>query len=85
VLRHKAIAAADLSALAAAGAALAGEESACALAAGIANSMGARLTSCSLSGVVADVSVTASADLAIVGVATARASARAGPVDYAGR
>ncbi|MBA2417026.1 MAG: flp pilus-assembly TadE/G-like family protein [Geodermatophilaceae bacterium] len=83
VTRHKAIAAADLSALAAAGAALEGEESACAAAADIATSMGARLLSCSLGGVIADVTVSVSAELGVVGLATARASARAGPVDYA--
>jgi secretion/DNA translocation related TadE-like protein len=81
VTRHRAIAAADLSALAAAGKALDGEESACAAAADIATSMGARLTRCSLSGVIADVAVTVSAELSVVGLVTGRASARAGPVD----
>lgn len=82
VTRHKAIAAADLSALAAAGKALEGEESACAAAVDIATSMGARLTACSLSGVIADVTVTVSAELGVVGLATAQASARAGPAEY---
>lgn len=82
VTRHKAIAAADLSALAAAGKAIEGEETACAAAAGIAGSMDARLTACSLTGVVADVTVTVTVELGVVGLATARASARAGPADY---
>lgn len=83
VTRHRAIAAADLSALAAAGKALAGETAACAAAAGIAEAMGARLTRCRLSGIIAEVTVTVSAELGVVGLATAQASARAGPVDYA--
>ncbi|MGI8530526.1 MAG: Rv3654c family TadE-like protein [Geodermatophilaceae bacterium] len=81
VTRHKAIAAADLSALAAAGKAWEGTESACAAAADIATSMGAQLTSCSLSGVIAEVSVAVSVELGVVGLATAEASARAGPVE----
>lgn len=84
VTRHKATAAADLSALAAAGKALEGEGASCAAAADIATSMGAQLTACSLAGVVADVTVTVSADLGVVGLTTAHASARAGPVAYAG-
>ncbi len=82
VTRHRAIAAADLSALAAAATALEGAGPACAAAAGIATSMGAELTACALSGVVADVTVTVTAELGVVGLASARASARAGPVDY---
>lgn len=81
VTRHKAIAAADLSALAAAVKALEGEESACAAAAGIAAAMDAQLVSCGLSGLVAEVGVAVSAELGVVGLATAHASARAGPVD----
>lgn len=80
VTRHRATAAADLSALAAAGSALEGRDAACAAAAEIAVGMGADVVSCDLAGVVATVRVAVSAELGVVGHVTAEASARAGPV-----
>lgn len=68
--RHRAGAAADLAALAAADHALDGERTACALAARVASAQGAVLRTCSLTGEVSD--VTAS-------VGRARARSRAGP------
>lgn len=55
VLRHRAGAAADLAALAAADHALDGRERACALAAKVATAQGARLAGCTVTGEVADV------------------------------
>lgn len=80
VLRHRAGAAADLGALAAATAALDGEGVACALAADVVADMGGEVTSCRLVGLVAEVDVVAAADLGVVGVVRAAGSARAGPV-----
>jgi secretion/DNA translocation related TadE-like protein len=68
--RHRAGAAADLAALAAAGHALDGQEAACALAARVAAAQGARLRRCAVVGEIADLT-------ASVGPATVRA--RAGP------
>ncbi len=80
VTRHRATAAADLSALAAAGSAIEGRDAACAAAADIATGMGAEVVSCELAGVVAMVRVSVSAELGVVGHVRAEASARAGPV-----
>lgn len=80
VLRHRANAAADLAALAAATAAIEGRDAACALAADVAAGMGAELTECALDGFVAAVAVATSADLGVVGTVAAEARARAGPV-----
>lgn len=81
VLRHRAGAAADLAALAAAGAAAQGPEAACGQAARVVTGMAASLTSCRLVGLVAEIEVSVSADLLVVGRATAHGRARAGPVD----
>jgi secretion/DNA translocation related TadE-like protein len=70
VLRHRAGAAADLAALAAADHALDGRERACALAAGVARAQGARLVVCAVAGEVADV---------VADVGGARVRSRAGP------
>ena len=79
VARHRAQAAADLAALAAAAMAVEGESAACGLAAHIADANGARLTNCQVEGW--DVEVTA--EVIPAGVAAfaghASASARAGP------
>ena len=74
VARHRAQAAADLAALAAAGALPAGGQAACARAGDIAAAMGASITDCRIDGldVVIDAQIT-------VGVGAARAVARAGP------
>lgn len=79
-LRHRAAAAADLSALAAAGRALEGQAAACAAAADIAAAMTAELDGCTVTGLVAQVWVTAAADLGLVGRVGSQATARAGPV-----
>jgi secretion/DNA translocation related TadE-like protein len=80
VARQRAASAADLSALAAAGAALDGPAAACARAARLADRVGAELSSCRLDGDVATVvaQVRPSGPLARLGAASARA--RAGPV-----
>ncbi|MBA3252411.1 MAG: hypothetical protein H0T66_19390 [Geodermatophilaceae bacterium] len=79
-LRHRAAAAADLAALAAAGRALDGQAAACAAATQVAVGMKARVDACTLTGLVAEVWVTAAADLGLVGRVGAQAAARAGPV-----
>ncbi len=76
VARHRAQAAADLAALAAAARLPAGAEQACAQATTIALAMQAALTGC----VVEDVDVVISAEVAVGTWGKARAAARAGPV-----
>lgn len=80
VARHRAQAAADLSALAGAQRALYGTAPACAQAIAVARRMGAVVTSC----VVEDLDVVVSVDVPVVlgqfGMGPARAAARAGPV-----
>jgi secretion/DNA translocation related TadE-like protein len=80
IARHRALAAADLGALAGAGSAYAGESVACAHAARLVAANHARLVGCVLSGL--DVTVTAEVDLAGPAgrVLTARAVSRAGPI-----
>jgi secretion/DNA translocation related TadE-like protein len=70
VLRHRAGAAADLAALAAADHALDGPERACALAAEVATAQGVRLTACAVTGEIADV---------VADVGGVRVRSRAGP------
>jgi secretion/DNA translocation related TadE-like protein len=83
--RHRAEAAADLAALAAAGRLLLDPGEACAQAAAIASAQGATLQSCAIradaqeDSVVVEVSVPSPGDL-IPGLPPARARARAGPV-----
>ncbi|MFE0422049.1 Rv3654c family TadE-like protein [Streptomyces sp. NPDC058953] len=74
IARHRAAAAADLAALAAADHALLGEAVACDRAAETARAQGARLLRCALRGEIADVRTSARA-----GPLTATALARAGP------
>ncbi|MFB9383437.1 Rv3654c family TadE-like protein [Pseudonocardia petroleophila] len=78
-VRHRAEAAADLAALAAAGRAVHGTAAACARAAAIAGGMDTRLRTCRLDGW--DVLVATEADLAltVLGPPTVTARARAGP------
>jgi secretion/DNA translocation related TadE-like protein len=80
VARHRATTAADLAALAAAVHAVEGRD-ACAGAATIASANAAELTACTTSpGAVVDVTVGVPVRLGRLGVVTATASARAGPV-----
>ncbi len=84
VARHRAQAAADLSALAGAQRALYGTAPACAEATVVARRMGAAVTRC----VVDDLDIVVSVDIPVVlgrfGVGQARAAARAGPVTEGG-
>ena len=75
--RHRAQAAADLAALAAAGALPAGPTAACDRARDLAATMGAAITDCAVTGL--DITVQVSVGVEIGG-GTARAVARAGPV-----
>lgn len=81
IARHRAQAAADLGALAAAGRIALGGDAACASAASIARRMGAAIASCAVDGLDVVVSVDVAAELGRWGVGTARAAARAGPVE----
>ena len=79
IARHRAQAAADLAALAAAGRLAAGQETACGWAASLANAMNASVADC----VVHDLDVIVTVDVPVSltrwGIGTARAAARAGP------
>ncbi|MBW0093704.1 flp pilus-assembly TadE/G-like family protein, partial [Pseudonocardia sp. KRD-188] len=77
--RHRAEAAADLAALAAAGYAVHGRESACARAAAVAAGTDARVRTCRLDGWDALVEVEADLGLSVLGPPVATARARAGP------
>jgi secretion/DNA translocation related TadE-like protein len=80
VARHRATAAADLAALAAAGRAVLGDAGACSVAREMAAANAAVLTDCALGGGgVAEVTVTVGVQLGRLGLHTATASARAGP------
>jgi secretion/DNA translocation related TadE-like protein len=81
VARHRAQAAADLAALAAAARLAAGPETACAQAKAVAREMVGSITGCAVDDL--DVVVTVDARLAIGGWGSARAAARAGPADKA--
>jgi secretion/DNA translocation related TadE-like protein len=80
VARHRAQAAADLAALAAAARLAAGPESACAQARAVAREMRVSTTGCDVDDL--DVVVTVDARVAVGGWASARAAARAGPAGY---
>jgi secretion/DNA translocation related TadE-like protein len=79
-VRHRAEAAADLAALAAAGHVLDGGEAACARATAVATSGGARVVLCRLRGWEALVEVEVGVRLSLLGTTTVRGRARAGPV-----
>jgi secretion/DNA translocation related TadE-like protein len=81
VARHRAGAAADLAALAAAGHAVTGDPAVCAAAAEVARRNGARLSSCAPGdGATVSVTVTVPVRLGRLGLFTATGRARAGPV-----
>ncbi len=80
VARHRAQAAADLAALAAASRLPSGAGMACARAAAVARRMGVDAVRCEVDGL----DVVVSVDVAVAGVGTARAAARAGPADASG-
>jgi secretion/DNA translocation related TadE-like protein len=80
VARHRAQAAADLASLAAAGGLVHGAQAACAQAVVVAEAMGASVTNCTVTGLDVVVAADVSAALGRLGVGTARAVARAGPV-----
>ncbi|HEY9267247.1 MAG TPA: Rv3654c family TadE-like protein [Mycobacterium sp.] len=80
IARHRAQAAADLAALAAAADVPGGAEGACARAAVLAHAMDAAAVACTLDGLDVVVTVEAPAGLRVAGTAAARAVARAGPV-----
>lgn len=77
--RHRAQAAADLAAVAAAGQLPAGPDTACARASAVASGMGAAVTACEVTGLDVVVRVDAAVGLDPWGVGPARATARAGP------
>lgn len=81
--RHHAQSAADLAALAAAGAAVAGETTACGLARWVTDRMGVTLSSCRLNGWDARVEVAARPPGVLAGFGSAHVRSRAGPVDEA--
>jgi len=81
IARHRAQAAADLGALAAAGRLGLGGDAACAWATSVAQRMGAANTSCVVEDLDVVVSVSVTAELGRWGVGTAHAAARAGPVE----
>jgi secretion/DNA translocation related TadE-like protein len=80
VARHRAQSAADLSALAAAGVASFGPEEACRRAETVADANGARIESCSVAADgVAELTLSVSLELPVLGVREVPAMARAGP------
>jgi secretion/DNA translocation related TadE-like protein len=80
VARHRASAAADLAALAAAGRAVLGYADACSVGREVAAANAAALTGCTVgTGAVAEVTVSVPVQLGRLGVHTATARARAGP------
>jgi secretion/DNA translocation related TadE-like protein len=81
IARHRAQAAADLAALAAAGALAHGAQTACAHAVAVGEVMRTLVTDCSVAGLDVVVAVDVSVTLGRLRVPTARAVARAGPVD----
>ncbi len=81
--RHRAQAAADLAALAAAGRLALGRETACAWGVSIAEQMSGRVTVCTVHGLDVVISVDVDVALGRWGVGTARGTARAGPAEAA--
>ncbi|MFJ9370960.1 Rv3654c family TadE-like protein [Nocardia sp. NPDC101769] len=79
--RHRVQAAADMSALAAAGALDGGVSAACGRAAGVAGRMGVRLVGCVVLGWDVTVTVAGRVSLGPLGERDVRAAARAGPSD----
>ncbi|MFI5509796.1 Rv3654c family TadE-like protein [Mycobacterium sp. NPDC051804] len=81
VARHRAQAAADLAALAAAGGLADGAQAACVRAVAVADAMRTTVAECSVTGLDVVVAVEVSVALGRLGVGTARAVARAGPLE----
>lgn len=84
VARHRAQASADLAALAAAERMVSGGEAACSEAASVAGAMRTVVTTCRTEELDVIVSVEVPVDLGRWGLGSARAAARAGPVEPAG-
>jgi secretion/DNA translocation related TadE-like protein len=82
IARHRAQAAADLAALAAAGRLTQGGDAACSYAVALAEAMHTTLAGCSVIGLDVVVSVDVNVTLGRLGSGTARAVARAGPIDH---
>lgn len=80
IARHRAQAAADLAALAAAAQVASGEQAACASASSVATATGAAVSSCAVEHLDVVVRVEVPVSLGRWGVCVAQASARAGPV-----
>jgi secretion/DNA translocation related TadE-like protein len=80
VARHRAQAAADLAALAAAVHLAGGVDTACAQAAALTDAMGATLTQCAVEDLDVVINVAAAVPLGRFGFGPARATAKAGPV-----
>ncbi|MGW4328483.1 Rv3654c family TadE-like protein [Nocardia sp. NPDC004573] len=81
VARHRTQAAADMAALAAAGALVEGVDAACAEADGVARRMGTRIRVCEAAEWDATVTVERNVPIGLYGDRVVRASARAGPVE----
>jgi secretion/DNA translocation related TadE-like protein len=81
IARHRAQAAADLAALAAAGRLAAGRQTACVWGVSIAEQMRGRVTACTVYGLDVVISVDVDVALGRWGVGTARGTARAGPAE----
>ena len=84
IARHRAQAAADLTALAAAGSLVGGAGAACTQAAPLARAMGTTVTQCTVEDLDVVVTVEAAVALGRFDVGPARATARAGPVGAGG-
>ncbi len=85
IARHRGQAAADLAALAGAGAVVAGPDAACARAAQITTRMGVAVTACRVEGLDVVLEVAVPVNFGRWGTGSAQAVARAGPVDVAVR
>jgi secretion/DNA translocation related TadE-like protein len=79
IARHRAQAAADLAALAAAARLAAGQDTACGWAVSVADRMDGRVTACTVNALDVVVTVDVDATLGRWGLGSARAAARAGP------
>jgi len=83
IARHRAQAAADLAALAAAGRIASGPQSACGFAGSVAAANGAKVSGCTVEELDVVVTVEVAVSLGSLGIAPAAAAARAGPVPSA--
>lgn len=85
IARHRAQAAADLAALAAAAQLAGGQAAACDRAAALAGQMGAQIHACTVDGLDVVVTVDVVSSVRIPHAGPARAAARAGPADTVGQ